>query len=111
MTVYRIALALRYTRISCRPFGARLELDRLVGAESEQDAIRQACLCLDAELEHVLAGINAINVSEFPVDILAVEIVAGDAGVLWNPSPHPVEKAIPPHLIVRQAAAHRPVTV
>ena len=103
MTVYRIALALRYTRISCRPFGARLELDRLVEAESEQDAIRQACLCLDAELEQVLAGINAINVSEFPVDILAIEPAAREAGELWNPHPHPADKAIPPHLIVRQA--------
>ena len=102
MAVYRVALALRYTRISCRPFGARLELDKLVEAESEQDAVRQACLCLDADLEQVMGNVNAINVSEFPVDIVAVEPAVAGAGELWNPRPFPRGQAIPRHLVVRR---------
>jgi len=101
LTTYRVVLALRYTRMSCRPYGARMELDRLVLAESEQDAVRQACLCLDMELERLMSEINAINVSAFPVDILLVEQVGSGAGRTWNETPFPAGQHVPAHLQVR----------
>jgi len=101
LRTYRVVLALRYTRMSCRPYGARMELDRLVLADSEQDAVRQACLCLDADLERLMSEINAINVSAFPVDILLVEQVGSGAGRTWNETPFPASRCVPPHLQVR----------
>lgn len=99
--VYRVVLALRFTRISCRPLGARAEFDRYVEAQSEHDAMRQACLCLDAELEGIIADVNTINVAELLVDVLTVELSRGAGGVLWNASPYPATRQVPGYLTVR----------
>lgn len=98
---YRVDLVMRYTRISCMPFKAKFPASKLVQALDEQDAVRQACLCLDRDLEDVLAGVNAINVSEVRVEFSRVELVRGTGAEYWNPEWFEGGIPIPEHVIVR----------
>lgn len=99
---FRVKLVMRYTRISCMPFRATYETDRIVQAQSEHDAVRQACLCLDRELEQVLSKVNAINVAEVLVDIRSVEPApeSDRESEFWNPRWFPSDQRVPDYLVV-----------
>jgi len=97
--LYRVKLNLRYTRVSCLPFGAVMALDRVVRANDEVDAQRQACLCLAEELEDILAAVNAMNVSEVRVDFAEIQPTEPDNPTLWNPVPFPPELTVPRHIV------------
>lgn len=99
MRVFQVQLTMRYTRVSCMPFRARLEIDRPVQAADREDALRQACLCLDQELEEILARVNSFNITV--VRVVPGEIVErGPAQEqdVWNPEPFPPDIPIPRYL-------------
>ena len=106
MPLFRIQLTLRYTLISCKPMGAKLEFDRIIQAADRNEAALQACLCLDRDLEEIMARVNAINVSEVMVDIKNIEETNRGDEPLWNPFPFSEQK-VPPHIIVRRAPVDR----
>ena len=90
---------MRYTRWSCLPFGARLDLEEIVQAESREEALRQAALCLHRDLEELLSRINAINVSEVYLEIDELRPVAtAPKRVPWNPQPFAPDVEVPPHV-------------
>ncbi len=101
-SAFRVKLVMRYTRISCMPFRATHETTRIVQARSENDAVRQACLCLDRELEEILSKVNAINVAEVLVNIRSVEPAPRGNKVpeFWNPRWYPSDQLIPDYLVV-----------
>lgn len=102
MAFFAVALTLRYTRISCMPFRASIDFDKTVQAKDSTDAVRQACLCLDRDLEDILSRVNAINVSEMIVEVKALrEVSASTDPTLWNPKPFGPQLQVPPHLVVR----------
>ena len=105
--VFRIQLTIHYTRISCRPYGASLEYDRLVQAQDREDAQRQACLCVERELEVILAQVNTANVSEVLVDLRDIQPTQHQGQPLWNESPFPRDQRVPRHLVVRAAPGDR----
>ncbi len=99
---YRVLFTLRFTRYSCAPWRASKSFDRFVQAADPPDAVRQACLCLDQELEQILAQINAINVSEVYVDISRVTPTERSADEpLWNSSRFDPSLEIPQYIVVR----------
>ena len=103
MTPHRVRLTMRYTRISCMPMRATMDLDRVVSAEDQDDAVRQACLCLDRDLEELLWAVNSMNVSEVIVEVRSVEPAAeGDREAPWNPDPFPAEVTVPPYVILQR---------
>jgi hypothetical protein len=95
---------MRYTRISCMPFRATFPASKVVQAEDSKDAVRQACLCLDRDLEEILAQVNALNVSDVLVDIRAVRLVALDDGPPWNPAWFPPHVALPSYVVLRSVS-------
>lgn len=98
---FRVDLVMRYTRISCMPFRATYPASRIVQAQDEEDAVRQACLCLDRDLEEILSRVNAINVSEVRVQISDVEGVRDGTDAYWNPQWFSRDVVIPPYVVVR----------
>ncbi|HNS99133.1 MAG TPA: hypothetical protein PKL73_19405 [Polyangiaceae bacterium] len=98
---FRVELVLRYTRISCMPYRATFPAAKVVQAQHADDAVRQACLCLDRDLEDILAQVNALNVSEVWVDILSVQLLKQAQDPVWNPWWFPTDQAIPSYIIVR----------
>lgn len=96
---FRVRLVMRYTRVSCMPFRATYETTRIVQAQSDQDAVRQACLCLDQELEEILSKVNAINVAEVLVDIKFVS--PASERDFWNAQWFPPDQQVPDYLVVR----------
>jgi len=99
---HRVRLTMRYTRISCMPMRATMDLDRVVLAKDQDDAVRQACLCLDRDLEELLWAVNSMNVSEVIVEVRSVDTSAdGDGEAPWNPDPFPPEVAVPPYVIIQ----------
>lgn len=101
MKAFHVDLAMRYTRISCMPFEARFAASKVVQARDEEDAVRQACLCLDRDLEEILSRVNAINVSEVWVTFSEVTPVEDSGEAFWNPSWFSHEVQVPPYLVVR----------
>ena len=102
--LFLVELTLRFTRISCRPFGATKELSRIVRAGDRDDALRQACLCVDRDLEGILAFVNTINVSKIKVDVRAISALEADEqppGDIWNPVPFDPEQQVPRYIVVR----------
>lgn len=97
--LYEVQLTMRYTRISCLPFRASMDLDRVVLASSDDDAVRQACLCLDRDLEELLAWVSSINVSEVRVEVRGVGPAPPDRRP-WNPKPFPPEVEVPPWVVL-----------
>lgn len=98
-----VELALRYTRVSCSPMGASLPIARTVQAADPDDALHQACLCLDRDLEQLLARVNTINVSEVIAELRTLRPVDASPGEgLWNPAPFAPEIPIPRHIQVRR---------
>jgi len=97
-----VELVMRYTRISCMPFRARYPASHTVQAEDEEDAVRQACLCLDRDLEEILSSVSAIHVSEIWVEFSRVERVAAPRRALWNPCWFARDLLVPPHIVVRR---------
>lgn len=93
---------MRYTRISCRPFRATFPASRIVQAEDPDDAVRQACLCIDRDLEEILSRVNAINVSEVLVEFSSVEPAQEPESTFWNPSWFPRDLTVPPYVIVQR---------
>ena len=92
---------MRYTRLSCMPFRAAVEFDRAVLAESREDAVRQACLCIDRDLEEILSRVSAINVSEVLVEVRDVTALgAASSPDLWNPEPFPADREVPRHILL-----------
>lgn len=103
--VFRALATLRYTRTSCRPMQARERIDRLVTATDETDALRQLALVVDGELERIVSSVNAVNVSEFVLEVHTLSEVKGvEALEVCNPRPFPSATVIPPHIIVRPPA-------
>lgn len=103
MKIFRVLLTLRYTRISCMPFRAKLDLDRLVQAEDRDDALRQACLCIDRELDEILASVNAINVTEVWVEPQDLEERPPTPGLdLWNDPAFALDRPIPQYIVLKQ---------
>ena len=99
MPVFRFKGAMRYTRISCMPFRAVLGIAKLVQAQDEADALRQVALCLDRDLEEILAQVNAMNVSYVRLEVHGLrEEPATDGEALWNPTAFPQELPVPPHI-------------
>jgi hypothetical protein len=101
MKIFRARLALRYTRISCMPFQAILELDRLVQGMDRDDALRQACLCVDRELDEILARVNTQNVTEIWIEPRQIVEAAPPADDLWNPDPFPPEQSLPRYIVLK----------
>lgn len=105
MAFFHVELTLRYTRISCMPYRAKLDIDRVLRAADAEDALRQAGLCLDRDLEDIFADINTINVSNVLIDVRTVRELdhAGDTDgpELWNPTPFDPELRVPRYIIVR----------
>lgn len=101
MSAFRVELVMRYTRISCRPFRATFPASRVVQAEDAEDAVRQACLCIDRDLEEILSRVNAINVSEVLIEFSCVEPARDETPAFWNPSWFPRDLTVPPYVIVR----------
>ena len=99
--LHHIDLVLRYTRVSCMPMRAKLALSRCVQAVDSDDAIRQACLCVDRDLEELLAHVNTINVSEVIVEVHRVEPALQAESALWNESWFPPGAAVPAHILLR----------
>jgi hypothetical protein len=93
---------MRYTRVSCLPFRATMDLDRLVQARDRDDALRQACLCLDRDLEELLSTVNAMNVTEVLVTVREVspELQGARDEELWNPEPFDTEILVPRHIVL-----------
>jgi hypothetical protein len=81
------------------PMRAKLPMSRCVLAIDADDAIRQACLCVDRDLEEVLANVNAINVSEVIVEVHRVEPTAQADTAPWNHALFPAEVAVPSHIL------------
>ena len=101
MTRFLVRLTMRYTRISCMPFRASMDFDRVVLGDDEEDAVRQACLCIDRDLEELLWAVNTINVSEVLVEVRGVEESGAAAREEpWNPEPFPPSVEIPPHVVL-----------
>ena len=98
---FRVELVMRYTRISCMPFRATYPATRVVQARDEEDVVRQACLCLDRDLEQILARVNAINVSEVRVEVSSIQPLAQGNEAFWNPKWFSADDTIPPYVIVR----------
>ncbi len=102
MFAFRIDLSMRYTRISCRPFEARYLVTEVVQARDEQDAQRQACLCLDRDLEEILSRVNSINVSELMIEFTCVQkIEARKNEAYWNTEWSDENQPVPPYFIIR----------
>lgn len=91
---------MRYTRWSCQPLGASMAFDEIVQAVDAEDAVRQACLCLDRDLEKLLGSVSAANVSEVHVAVEALEELFGSAAQVWNPAAFPERKRAPAHIVL-----------
>jgi hypothetical protein len=79
-----------------------MRFNETVRAQDEEDALRQACLCLDRDLEEILSQINAINVSEVIVEVETIEEVkASTVKNLWNPELFSTQLEVPPHIVVK----------
>ncbi len=99
MAVFRFKGAMRYTRISCMPYRALLGLSKLVQAEDEEDALRQAALCLDRDLEEIFAQVSAINVSSVRLEVHGLQPEPStDGEALWNPTAFARQQQVPPHI-------------
>jgi len=106
MVFFEVHFTLRYTQVSCMPFRASMDFERQVQAVDEEDALRQACLCLDRDLEQVLSQVNAINVSEVIVEVRSINETAASTGdALWNPEPFEKQLEVPPHIVVKVRGA------
>ncbi len=90
---------MRYTRISCMPFRATMDFDRVVNADDDDDARRQACLCIDRELDDILGYVNTQNVTGVRIETHEIrELRSMEGQQVWNPDPFPSEKAIPRYI-------------
>lgn len=106
MTRFRVRFVLRYTRVSCQPLRATVPFDRVVLARDGEDALRQACLCLDRDLEELLSAVNAMNLSAVHVEHESIEPAPPDlASEPWNADPYPEDVEVPPHVVVSRRGA------
>jgi len=101
MPYFHVDIVLRYTRFSCAPMRAKLPMSKTVLATDDSDALRQACLCVDRDLEEILAQINAINVSEVVVEVHRVEPSAAPPGEPWNGAGFDPSVIVPPYVLLR----------
>jgi hypothetical protein len=105
MALFRLELTLRYTRVSCMPYRATLELSHVVSARDREDALRQGALCVDRDLEEILSKVNTLNVSDVIVEARAVQeletLQESESTTLWNLEPFGPELAIPRHIIMQ----------
>lgn len=111
MAFFHVELTLRYTRISCMPYRATLDLDRFLIAENRADALHQAGLCLDRDLEEILANINTMNVADVLVDVRRVQQLTdrekpGESKI-WNRNPFNEDLPLPRHIVIRDQRTDR----
>ncbi len=100
---FLVELTLRYTRISCMPFRATIELSRVVEAENQADALRQACLCVDRDLEEMLASVNTINLNKVHVEVQTVKELHGSEGQdIWNPAQFEPQVEVPRYIVISE---------
>lgn len=81
------------------PFRATKFFDRFLSGQDTEDALRQACLCIDRELDEILAFVNTQNVTG--VRIAAhevVEVPTAEDREIWNPDPFPQTTRVPRYI-------------
>ncbi len=83
------------------PFRASLDFSRWVQAKDESGALKQACLCIDRDLEEILAHVNTMNVSEVLVELRRIESAKTVDGELWNTAPFDENTVVPRYIVVR----------
>lgn len=101
MNIFLVELTLRYTRISCMPFRASLEFGRYIQATDKSDALRQSCLCVDRDLEDILARVNTMNVTKVVVEPRNIRRINGQSPEpIWNHEPFDHNIKIPRYIVL-----------